>query len=380
MVLTGCWSSHEVSTLGINVCLGIDKGDAGYIISEQVISAKAIASTRSINESPVVVYTAEGANIQETIARLTTVAARKIYNSHLRMVIISEEIAEEGIEGLIDYLLRYHEYRTDFYFAIAKGASAKDILSILTPIESIPGVEMYNKLKTSYEEWAPTKAIKIIELANDLAADGINPVINAVELADDHDKTNSIDVLKKSSNYEKLRFTNIGVFKKDKLVGWLNEDESKGYNYIMGNVKHTSAYASDGNGIELSSDVLKAKSKITATIDNDQPKIDIDIQVEFSIVGVKGDLDVSKVENIGIVNKMAEEKLSRMCEESVRKAKELQTDIFGFGERVHTKDPAYWKTVKDSWNDVFIEIPVNIKVTAKMMTTGDITKSLSQKD
>jgi spore germination protein KC len=41
--------------------------------------------------------------------------------------------------------------------------------------------------------------------------------------------------------------------------------------------------------------------------------------------------------------------------------KDLKTDIFGFGERIHSKDPPYWKTVKDNWNDVFTGMPVEIK-------------------
>ncbi len=379
LLLSGCWSSQEVNTLGISVCLGIDKSEDGYIISEQVINPKAIASKRATNESPIVVYSGEGANIQETITRLTTITSRKIYSSHLRMVILSEDVAREGINDIIDYLLRYHEYRTDFYFAIAKGTSAKEILSTLTPVEAIPGVDMFNKLKMSFEEWAPTRAIKIIELANDLAADGINPSMNAVELSDDSSKTDSTDVLRKTVAFEKLKFTNIGAFQKDKLVGWLNETEAKGYNYITNHVKHTSGYSFDGEGTEISADVLKAKSKIKARVVNNQPQIDVEVKISYIITEVRGNLDVSKIDNIGIINEMHEDKIKVMCDEAVNKAQELRTDIFGFGERIHAKDPVYWKTVKENWHDVFADIPVNIKVTAEIVAPGDITKSLSQK-
>jgi spore germination protein KC len=378
--LTGCWSSHEVNTIGLTVCIGIDKSDGGYRISEQVINPRAIASQRATNESPVTVFTAEGPDIQETITRLTTLTPRKIYSSHLRMVILSEEIAKEGIGDIIDYLLRYHEYRTDFYFAVAKGFTAEEILTVLTPTESIPGMEMYSKLKTSFEEWAPTKAIRIIELANNIMVDGINPVINAIEIVDDNEKTDSTDVLRKSGEYEKLRFTDMGAFSGDKLVGWLNEDESKGYSYIIGAVLRTSGSAVEC-GVELSAAVRIAQSRIIATVENSQPKIDVEVKVRQNIVGVKGELDVSKIENIETINKMGEDKIKHMCEMAVRKAqKELKTDIFGFGERVHAKDPAYWKTVKDNWNEVFAEMPVTIDVTVETVATGDLNKPLMKKD
>lgn len=380
LLLTGCWSSHEVNTLGISVCLGIDKSNDGYIISEQVINPKAIASKRATNESPIVVYTGEGKNIQETITRLTTLAPRKIYHSHLRMVIFSEEVAKEGIVDIIDYLLRYHEFRTDYYFAIAKGTSAKEILSILTPVESIPGISMFNILKMSFEEWAPTKATRIVELTNNLSADGINPTINAVSLVDDKNKTDSTDILRKSGDFEKLRFVEIGAFQKDKLVGWLNESESKGLNYITNEVKHTSGFNTGEDGVEIAVDVLKSKTKIKASVVNNQPQIDVEVKFSYVINEVKGNLDVSKVENIETINKIHEEKVTEICNNAVKKAQELKTDIFGFGERIHAKDPTYWNTVKDNWNDVFATIPVNIKVTAEIVATGDITKTILQKE
>jgi spore germination protein KC len=172
----------------------------------------------------------------------------------------------------------------------------------------------------------------------------------------------------------------MGAFSGDKLVGWLNEDESKGYSYIIGAVLRTSGSAVEC-GVELSAAVLKAQSRIKATVENSQPKIDVEVKVRQNIVGVKGELDVSKIENIETINKMGEDKIKHMCEMAVRKAqKELKTDIFGFGERVHAKDPAYWKTVKDNWNEVFAEMPVTIDVTVETVATGDLNKPLMKKD
>ncbi len=378
LLLSGCWSSHEVNTLGLTVALGIDRTDEGYLVSEQVINPRVIASQTGSSVSPVTVHFAQGKDIQETITRLTTMIPRKIYSSHLRMVILSEDIAKEGITDIVDYLLRYHEYRTDFYFAIAKGVTAKDILMTLTPTEMIPGIDMFNKLKTSFEEWAPTEGVRIVQLANKIMADGVNPVINAIEIINDDEKTISTDVLKKTGNYEMLRFTDIGVLNKDKLVGWLNEDESKGYSYIVGTVKRTSGYSIE-NGIKLSADVLKAQAKINAAVENAQPKIDVEVKVKQNIIGIDGDLDISRIENMKTINKMSEDKIKALCEMAVQKAqKDLKTDIFGFGERIHAKDPAYWKTVKDNWNEIFIEIPVTVNVTVETVSTGDLKKPISK--
>jgi spore germination protein KC len=339
LLLSGCWSSHEVNTLGLTVAIGIDKSKAGYLISEQVINPRTITTAKQTNRSPVTVLTSEGEDIHEAIARMTTLTPRRIYSSHLRMVILGEDIAREGIADIVDYLMRYHEYRTDFYFAIAKGFTANEILNILTPIETIPGMELFDKLKMSFEEWAPTNGLRIVELANDIMTDGVNPAINRLEIVGGDEKTNSTDVLKKTDGYEVLKFTDIGAFNKDKLVGWLNEDESKGYNYIRGTVMRSSGYTAE-NGIEISFDIMNARSKIKVTVENNQPTIDVTIKSHVKIVGTKGGRDVSKLKISKPFKKMAENKCRNFCEDAVRKAQgELKTDIFGFGERVHSADP-----------------------------------------
>jgi spore germination protein KC len=380
LFLSGCWSSHEVNTLGISVCIGIDKSENGYIVSEQVINPKAIASKRATDEAPIVVYSVEGKNIHEDIARMTTISSRRIYHSHLRMVIFSEDVAKEGIADIVDYLLRYHEFRSDFYFAIAKGISAKELLDTLTPVEAISGVDMFSKLRVSQEQWAPTKAIRIVELVNDLSSEGIDLLINAVELVDSGTESDTTDVIKQSDDYEKIKFTEIGVFQEDKLVGWLKEDEAKGYSYITGNVKFTSGYNTDEGGVEIATDVIKATSKIKATVVNNQPQINVDVNIKYVVTQVKGDFDVSKIENIEKNNQIHERKITDICNKSVQKAQELKADIFGFGEKIHAKNPAYWKTVKDNWREVFAAVPVHIHVEAEMVSTGDITKTFKQKD
>jgi spore germination protein KC len=379
LLTSGCWSSSEVNTMGISVCIGIDKTENGYAVSEQIINPKAVASVKSTNESPVAVYTGEGENIQEIITRMTTILSRQVYHSHLRMVIMSEEIAEEGIADLVDYFLRNREFRSDFYFAIARGVSAKELVDTLTPIEAIPGVAMFNKLKISQERWAPTKGMKIVELANALTAEGVAPTINAVELVDSSAETDSTEDLKKSNGFQKIKFTDIGVFQDDKLIGWLNESEAKGYSYITGNVNYTSGYNSDDSGAEITAEVIKAASRIKATVADNQPQIDVEVKIKYVIDQVKGDIDVTKIENLEKINEIHERKIADSCNKAVEKAQELKADVFGFGERIHAKDPAYWKTVKDGWSEVFAALPVHIVVEAELVSIGDMTKTLGQK-
>ncbi|MBP2654600.1 MAG: putative spore germination protein [Firmicutes bacterium] len=379
--LTGCWSSHEVNTLAIAVCIGIDKTENGYLVTEQVINPKAIASKRATNESPVVLYTAEGQSIGEIVQSLTTQSPRRIYHSHLRLVIFGEEVAKDGIQDIIDYFAREREYRTDFYFAVAKGTTAKEVLSILTPLESIPGISMYSSLETSESFWAPTKSIKIIELINLITADGKNLVLPGIEISGGTVTPNSTDILHQNNKLKKPKYTGLGIFKKDKLIGWLNEDESKGYNYITGNVKKTVGNIYYDNKVKITVDVANVKSDMEAYLVNDKPAIAINIDMTGKIKTAVGPLDVSKEENKNIINKLSEDRVKYFCDKAIAKVrKEFKSDIFGFGEAIHREYPELWDKIKDNWNDEMVDLPVNITVKSKLTQLGQIATPLFLKE
>lgn len=381
ILLSGCWSSREINTLAIAVCTGIDKTDNGYLITHQVINPKAVALKKNVNQAPVIVYSAEDKDIFQAYRKMTTECPRKIYNSHLRMVVLGEEVAKEGIEKILDIYARDHEFRTDFFFAIAKGTTANNVLSILTTLEVIPGVEMYYSLKTSESAWAPTKSIKIVELINDLLADGKNPVITGIEVTQGVSDSNSTNALMKTNAIKRLKYDSLGVFKKDKLVGWLSEDEAKGFNYIIGNVENTVGYSYLNNDVKITFEATKVSSSIKASLKNGKPSIDVEIRVTQNVGAVTGDFDVSKEENKKTLNDISKQKITILCEEALKKTQnELETDIFGFGEAIHRKYPKLWDKLKDNWNNEFKDIQVNFTVKVETNQLGQITKPFFVKE
>jgi len=381
LLLSGCWSSHEVNTLGITVCIGIDKTENGYLVSMQILNPATIASDKSARESPIVIYSVEVSNMAEVTGKIMLQLSRKINNAHLRLVVFGEDVAKEGIENILDYLARNHEFRTDYYFAVAKNSTAKEILGILTPIETVPGVDMYNSIKISEEEWASLKSMRIIELINSIMADGKNPVLTGIEI----EKNNKIDsnttaVLERTDGYSLLKLSDSGAFNKDKLIGWLDENESKGYNYITGNVKRTLEDAQIDEA-KITSTIMKAKSDTKVHLSENEPSIEVKIKIEQNIASIEGKFEISSKEQKRLLDEMFAVEIKSLCEKALNKEqKELKTDIFGFGETIHRKYPKMWKKMKDNWDDIFPNLPVNITVEVDTKQLGGIGKPLFMKE
>ncbi len=376
MFIGGCLS-EELTDIGIAVSMGIDKSEEGYLITYQVMNPKAI-SAKAPNEAPIVLYTESGKDLFQTIRKITKQSPRKMYHSHLRTVIFGEEIAKEGIKEMLDFFVREHEYRTDFYFLIAKETTAHNILKVITPLESVSQMEVYSALERSAKVWAPTKAIKIFELVNKIISDGDNPVITGVEILNPNDKSDSNDNIKLSDG-TKLCVTSLGVFKKDKLVGWLSENESRSYNYIIGEVESTVGDIEYEQN-HISFEVIKAESKRKVYMLNGKPAINVEINLTHDINATTGDLDLTEENVIEKLNDKIEEKLTILCNNAVKRVKEdFGTDIFGFGEYIHRAYPKLWKDIKDDWNSEFTKLPVNINVKVKINNLGLGTKSIFSK-
>lgn len=64
-------------------------------------------------------------------------------------------------------------------------------------------------------------------------------MLTAVLVKGNHKKGGDIANVQRVNQDTILKFKGLGIFKGDKLVGWFNGSESKGYNYVTGNIKST---------------------------------------------------------------------------------------------------------------------------------------------
>ncbi|WP_281890333.1 hypothetical protein [Paenibacillus sp. YYML68] len=128
--LTGCWNRKELNDLAIAGGLAIDQADASqYKVTVQVVDPSEVASRKGGGgRSPVLTFEATAPSVFEAIRKLTTSSPRKIYLSHLRIVVLGQQLAERGIAKPLEFLSRDHEVRSDFFVILAKDAKASDIL------------------------------------------------------------------------------------------------------------------------------------------------------------------------------------------------------------------------------------------------------------
>ena len=377
--ITGCTNKRELNELGIAMGMGIDKVGKKYKVTVQLVNPGEIsAKTGEGGRSPVNTFEATGTTMFEAIRRLTTESPRKIYFAHLRMVVIGEDLATKGIAKVLDFISRNPEFRPDFYIIISKGKRAESVLKVMTPIEKIPAQQIFTKLRTSEKEWAATGTITLADLIKSLTSKGKKaPVVTGIRIQGEREKGNLQESVERIDVPVKLIYTGLAVFNKDKLIGWLDEDQSQGYNYTQGKVKSTIedvAYKKGRVGIEI----IEAKKTIHSKIRNRKPQVVIEVRVTGNISDIEtNDLDLTKSKTIHELESRVEQNIKRKIEQSIQKAQEeLKVDIFGFGSTIERDEPEEWEKLERIWSKEFPDLSVQVHVEAKIKQIGTITNSI----
>jgi spore germination protein KC len=382
IILSGCWSSKEISELMIVTGMGIDRDSTTgeYKVTLQIINPGEIASQTKTERLEVTTYQTTGESIYEVMRRFSTEVPRKMYLSHIQLVIFGEELAKEGIGKTLDFISRNHEFRTDFFILVSKNSKAEDILNVLTPTESSPSVSLYSSINVSEKVWAPTKGVHLDELLNTLISEGKEPILTGVKVGGDKDKGDEVSSLEQIKPAAITKITGYAAFKKDKLVGWLSENESKGYNYIINNITSTvGSIPCEGGGI-IALEVKKSKTDLKANVKNGKPSITIKTDIEADLGEIQCDMDLTKTEIIKKVEKDAGYQVEGLMEEVITKAKEeFKSDIFGFGETIHRQHPKAWKKLKGNWDETFQDLEISSDINYKIRRIGTISDSF-QKD
>lgn len=124
---------------------------------------------------------------------------------------------------------------------VAKDSTAKEILTLYTPIFKNPGESLKNRLDLSALSTGLSEGVQEKEVVRWEFGERRDPAIPGIKVLQKSAKaaeTSNLDEIK--ANNKTFIITGTAIFKKDKLTDWLNEEQSKGWAMITGKTKELS--------------------------------------------------------------------------------------------------------------------------------------------
>ena len=322
-LLTGC-TYKELNNLGITESIGITKEGDEYLVYVEILNTfnKSKESDTSLEKK---VYESKGATIGEALRKTITKTSKRLYPKHLSLLIIDEKLAIEGISDIMDFFFRNTESRGEFYTLVSKVSIDK-----LYNVED-NSVSIYDMIKANKNYLNNVFDVTFI----DVLSKYVNPKI---EIA-----LPSIDI------EDSVILKDTAIFKDDKLVGYITNEDTLFLKMIFNDVTDTIIKNSDSN---ITIELNKCDTKINVT-----DSININIKLEGSIKEVNKDINLSNPNNIIKIQndfqKYLNNKITNMIDNVFTS---YDTDIFGF------KDILY-KNKKDI--NLNYNVNTNIKLTYK---------------
>ena len=368
LLLTGCWNYQELNDYAIVTGMAIDAKDDQYEVSLLIANG----SKKDGAGAQITVSSGVGNTIYEGIKKISLSTPKELYISHLSVIVIADEIAKKGITPVLDFLLREPQSHQNFYIVLAKNAKAKDNLSILAPLADYPSQNITSNIKMTEQLQGRITDASFTNFVSKILEKGNNPVANSLVLVGDEDEGINNEEQEKSilSAYTKL--DTLGLFKGDKLVGWANVDESIGINMLIDDVQTLYfTIPCNDDSLVISSNKYKLKNEVTKN------KITVNIEAEGMINEASCTIDLEDPKTIEIYQKRAEKKMLENTNKAINKAKNLGTDIFGYGNLICRKYPKYFNSIKD-WDTYFKKLDIEVNVDYSLSNKGALEQTIGE--
>lgn len=388
VLLSGCWDRVEINDIAIVTAVGIDKTEAGDIsLSLLVFVPKMLSSTGTAGgggegKSATMLLSESGKGIIDAFSRLQGRSSRSIMFSHIRMIVIGERLARDGVAEVLDFFARFRQPNLRAYLLFTK----EDINEVLM---GDPGIEnVVSELVREQVEVGKGVKIDLKDFFYMLTEEGINPI--AGELV-------NIPLTGKGKSNEESQqlkpkqtsciVKGAAAFRKDKLIDWLSEEEIRGVLWLRNEVKPGSGtitidIPAEKGGGKIGVRLRAVKTNVEPKINGDVLTMDVSTNTQVVIFESSSRMDLSDPKSVYYVETAVEKRIKEKLQRTLNKVqKEVRADVLGFGTTVYRNYPKEWREkYKDNWDEAFAELNVQISCKVWISRVGFVTNSLTLKE
>lgn len=369
LFLSGCWGHREVEEMAWVMAVGIDQGSTpdSYLITYQVVLPKSGEGGGASSDSWTV--SVEGKSVRDTAERVYNMLYKQPFLGTMEEIIIGDKVAKQGINDVVDFFQRYYRMRRTMHIMVTKG-EAKDVLNTEPRFNQSASLTLMHIFdhneKTSV--YPPTRLERYLTLIHRDNSAQLLPVVNIIEPDDQQ-----IQYEEKEKSKE-LEVRGAGVLRRDRLVDYLSDEETKGAMWLDDEVNERIITAVDEeSGITLGGTVVSTKTDFSVSKEEGEECLHFNIKAHVVLNAVEGEWAMDQREWQEFLNE-GEKKLANViegeCQKAIQKAKDIKVDFIRAGRFVERKNPKYWSTVKDDWENILPDFPITVKADVTITHNG----------
>lgn len=379
--LSGCWDYMEIQRRGYVLGLGIDTSE------QKDIQKNKIEAMQTEESVPKYIYTMQvpiiakatikpgvqggsGGNGSKKVWNLRVAGnsffeANREYSTridyppfyeHLKVIVINEGVARGGIYAPLDFIFRDPEMRRRTKVFVTPG-EAYNILDITPNIEDYPSM---------YLRSLPNNARKNSRILHKTDIGSISEAFHSGK---------DFMLPKVEANKTEIKDAGAAVFKKDKMVGWIDEIQTNYAKWVSNTVLGgtLTVESPDDPKSQVSLEIKSLKTDVKPVVNGEQITFDISTKGIFHIAEINHPHDKRAEEQdfIREVERIAEKKAEKQMREVIEYVQgEYGADVFFFHKAMQRYAPDTWDKVEKDWDNIFPKVKTNIKVNIKIEQVG----------
>ena len=379
--LTGCYDAKGVETLSYVVAIGLDVGENNLLKLTLQLATTGESGGGPSLYTDTTITSVECTSINSGFNLINSYISKQIYLAHCKIIVISEELAAEGISEYISTFANNIEIRPDCNILISR-CDASDFLNASSPGLETLVAKHYDLVFNSITYTGFSSDATLFSVFSALEDEYCHPtaILSGITSSEQGQSTSTSNFVDLDGNYKagntpvdsqnELENMGLAVFYEDNLVGELTGIETVCHLMFTNSFHHTvlsipNPFVENGF-IDLSLLKKDNMSKEVKLI-NGSPYIKGKVSLIGNIVSMDIGLDFSSSENIEILEEYASNYLKEhLLNYLYKTSKDFGTDIVGFGRILLKK---YWtfeewekidwlKLYKDSFFDVEIDLDI----------------------
>ena len=377
-------TKRELDSLAVVLGIAIDKAEEKdeigsesfgedsekLLLTAQVVRNISISQNSSESESsgsgnegdlgrPYWTVQVVGSNLLETLRSAIHITNRRLYVAHNQVVIISKDIAQQGIAKYLDYFFRDHETRYDVGIVISDG-KAGEVLDVVSHLESFPAQDL-KKLVERQKDDAHGPQCTLFSFIKDYKIPYKSTLVPIVRIITPEESDNK-------SPY--LHIAGSAVFKDDKMVTSLDENQTRGALWVLGQVEN-GIIALDYEGANVAIEIIEGSGDFNVEYVDGRIKI----KANAKMTGVLGELQGSrKVEPVVLraIEKACAEEIESKIRSAFNEIQSNKADVLGIAERFYRYHYKTWKKIADDFDSLYENADLTVDVKTEIIRTGSL--------
>lgn len=368
-LLSGCYNYRELNELGITTAVSIDYKDNNFYVIAEVINPIKQQDASSSNNSPFVNYNSSSSSLQDAFRKVVLESPRHLYTAQLEIIVLSEEVVNNHLEEVLEYFARDPETRTEIKIIVAKTEDSTKAITLQTLLTSLSSSNIINSLDLQSKVLGISYPVTLNELLNMYIDPYLEVVLPSMTLYGNYEIGDEKENITTSSPKAIVKIDGSTITKDNKILGYLDLEESKILNLINGKLKETIIKMNYYDGYII---FEPNRIKVSRELDIKNNIIKIDISGYSKTKEIQSNINAKDPKEIEKLNKALNMELEKKITDTFNSIREkYSTDVFGFQELYYRTNYKYFKENCTNWyEDIYPKIKLEVKANVRLYEKG----------